>query len=158
MSWKKELRHLLPALGHRNWVVIADAAFPQQCSAGVRVIVADEPLLNVLADAVEILKEAKHVRPVAVLDAELEHLTDTTCPGVNALRATLKLALAAVETESVLHEELLVTLAEAAKTYTMLVIKTTCRIPYTSVFFRLECGYWGPEQERTLRETMAAYN
>jgi hypothetical protein len=32
-----------------------------------------------------------------------------------------------------------------------LIIKTELTIPYTSVFFELECGYWNAEAEERLR-------
>jgi hypothetical protein len=34
------------------------------------------------------------------------------------------------------------------------VLKTRMTIPYTSVFLRLDCGYWSDEQEKRLREKM----
>ncbi len=155
MNWKNELREILPALGHRNWILIADAAYPQQSAAGVKVIVTDHSLPHVLRDTVEILGKMKHVKPVAVLDAELGFLSDDMAPGVEALRTELDGILAGVDRELVLHEELLGSLSEAAKSYSMLVIKTPCVIPYTTVFLRLECGYWGAAQEAGLRAKMA---
>jgi len=34
-------------------------------------------------------------------------------------------------------------------------LKTNMTIPYTSVFFELDCGYWHPGAEERLREAMA---
>ena len=34
-GWKSFLRQELPILGHRNWIVIADSAYPAQNSAGI---------------------------------------------------------------------------------------------------------------------------
>ena len=31
-------------------------------------------------------------------------------------------------------------------------------IPYTSIFFELDCGYWSAEAEQRLREAIAAAN
>jgi len=36
----------------------------------------------------------------------------------------------------------------------VLVIKTDMTIPYTSVFFELDCGYWDSDAEKRLREGM----
>ena len=36
----------------------------------------------------------------------------------------------------------------------MLIIKTPMTLPYTSVFFQLECGYWNAESEQQLRDAM----
>jgi hypothetical protein len=45
---------------------------------------------------------------------------------------------------------------EAGKQYRVLVLKTTMTIPYSSVFIRLDCKYWGAEDEKRLRAKMAA--
>jgi hypothetical protein len=36
----------------------------------------------------------------------------------------------------------------------VLILKTNLRLPYTSVFIELDCGYWSPEAERRLRDKM----
>jgi hypothetical protein len=35
--------------------------------------------------------------------------------------------------------------------FSILIIKSTMTIPYTSVFIELDCGYWDGEREATLR-------
>ena len=45
---------------------------------------------------------------------------------------------------------------EAGKTFRILFIKTTVKIPYTSVYMRLDCGYMSDEVERKIRTAMAA--
>jgi len=55
------------------------------------------------------------------------------------------------------NEEIISKLDEAGKTFHILVLKTTLTIPYTSVFIRLECGYWGADAEKRLREAMASH-
>jgi hypothetical protein len=37
-----------------------------------------------------------------------------------------------------------------------LIVKTDMTIPYTSVFFELDCGYWNAEAEQRLRQAMLA--
>lgn len=53
-----------------------------------------------------------------------------------------------------LHEEIIRRLDETAKLYNILIIKTDFTVPYTTVFFQLDCAYWGPEDEADLREQM----
>ena len=36
----------LPGLGHRNWIVVADSAYPMQISAGVETITVNADQLN----------------------------------------------------------------------------------------------------------------
>ena len=57
--------------------------------------------------------------------------------------------------QSLPHEEIISKLDEAGKTFHILVLKSRLTIPYTSVFIRLECGYWSADAEKRLREAMA---
>jgi len=43
-----------------------------------------------------------------------------------------------------------------AQIFRALIIKTGLTIPYTSIFFELDCGYWSAEAEQRLRQSMAA--
>jgi hypothetical protein len=40
--------------------------------------------------------------------------------------------------------------------FRILIVKTDMIIPYTSVFFELDCGYWNAEAEGRLRGSMKA--
>ena len=53
-----------------------------------------------------------------------------------------------------MHEDIIKELDEAAELFNILILKTDLAIPYTSVFFRLECGYWDSKSEEDLRSTM----
>jgi hypothetical protein len=52
------------------------------------------------------------------------------------------------------HEQIIDKLDHSAQTFRILIIKTEFTIPYTSVFFELDCGYWNAEAERNLREAI----
>jgi hypothetical protein len=54
------------------------------------------------------------------------------------------------------HEQIIARLDQTAQVFRMLIIKTKLAIPYTSIFFELDCGYWTPEAEQRLRQAMAA--
>ena len=47
-------------------------------------------------------------------------------------------------------------LDESAVHFRVLVIKTRCTIPYSSVFLQLDCAYWSGDQESTLRKVMSS--
>jgi hypothetical protein len=34
-DWKQQLKDLLPLFGHRNWIVVADSAYPAQSRSGI---------------------------------------------------------------------------------------------------------------------------
>ncbi len=154
MTALEVLQAKLPALGHRNWVLVADAAYPEQCAPGIETVVTDEGLVETLRAVLQLVETSPHVRAVALLDLELNVLEETDLPGVEQIRDEIMSSLAFLNVEVQLHEEILNQMAAAATTYKVFVIKTPCTIPYTSVFLRLECGYWTSDQEARLREQL----
>ena len=52
------------------------------------------------------------------------------------------------------HEQIIQKLDQSARVFKILTIKTQMLIPYTSVFFELDCGYWNAEAEERLREAI----
>jgi hypothetical protein len=54
------------------------------------------------------------------------------------------------------HEEIIAKLDDCARLFRILILKTNLTIPYTSVFFELDCGYWSAEAEQRLRQAMRA--
>lgn len=151
ITWQDQFRAALPRLGHRNWIIVADAAYPQQAGTGVEVVVADVPLDDVLKYVLRAIEESGHVAPKVLLDRELSVLTDDLCPGVSALRASIRFETSPYTVSEADHEVVLEKLNMDTANYTVFVIKTNAQIPYTSVFLQLECGYWDKEREAMLR-------
>ena len=152
--WELRLLEELPALGHRNWIVVADSAYPAQISPGMEIVVSGEDHLAVLNKVLKAIDGSRHVRPRVYLDKELSFLGDDLAPGIEALRARLDGMLKGREVKPVLHEELIARLDQVAKTFRILMIKTNLALPYTSVFLELDCGYWPSESEQKLRQKM----
>lgn len=113
-----------------------------------------EDLLTVCAGVLDILKEARHVAPTIFTDLELKYLTEANTPGATAYRDQLNKILQHWPVETLLHEDIIAQLDQAGKTFRVLILKTTLTIPYTSVFLRLECGYWNSAGEHVLRAAM----
>jgi D-ribose pyranose/furanose isomerase RbsD len=153
-SWEDVFFDELPALGHRNWLVVADAAFPMQISPGMEVVVANEDHFVVLERVLKAISESGHVRPKIYLDQELAFVPEALAPGMNAVRKKLETMLAKYEVKPVLHEELIAKMDQIGKTFKILMIKTNMALPYTTVFMDLDCGYWSPENEAKMRELM----
>jgi len=153
-SWEAKFTTALPALGHRNWVVVADAAFPLQISPGMEVVVSGEDHFAVLDKVLKALGQSKHVRPKVYLDKELDFVPEELAPGMDACRKRLKGMLAAYGAKPVLHEELIARMDQVARTFRILMIKTNLTLPYTTVFFELDCGYWSPDAEAKMRQKM----
>jgi hypothetical protein len=153
-SWKEILESDLPVFGHRNWVVVADSAFPAYTRPGITVIATGEDHFKVLADVLQTIDSNPHIRPHIFLDRELDYVAETDAPGMDDCRNRLREALAGRDTRPILHQELIDELDEVAGTFRVLMLKTTLALPYTSVFFELDCGYWTEEGEARMREKM----
>ena len=70
-NWKEKLQKELPLLGHRNWIVVADSAYPLQTAPGIETIRADADQLTVVKEVLFQLSKSKHVQPAIWTDAEL---------------------------------------------------------------------------------------
>lgn len=153
-DWRARLNRELPLLGHRNWIAVVDSAYPLQTSVGIETVETNSEQLDVVRAVLDELSKVKHVRPVVFTDAELKVVPEGDAAGVTAYRGALDAMLRGRDRQSLPHEEIIGKLDEAGESFHVLVLKTKMEIPYTSVFLRLDCGYWSDEQERRLRERM----
>lgn len=156
-SWESRLAHLIPIFGHRNWIVIADAAYPAQSNPGIETLFTGCDHADVLAKVLGAIAASRHVRAKVYLDAELQLVSDADAPGVSALRSEISRQMAGQHTRSLAHEEIIARLDEAGKLFRVLILKSTLTIPYTSVFLELDCGYWKEEAEKRLRDVQAKH-
>ncbi len=152
--WREILFEDLPILGHRNWIVVADAAFPLQISPGMDVIVSGEDHFAVLDEVLKAVASSRHLRPKVYLDKELDFVSEELAPGIEDCRKKIKERLAGLDVQPVLHEELIARMDQTAKTFKILMIKTNLTLPYTTVFLDLDCGYWSPASEAKMRQAM----
>jgi hypothetical protein len=155
-TWQKILAERLPKYGHRNWILIADAAYPSQSRSGVETIATNEDQLKVLAEVLRVVRESKHVQVRVFVDEELAFVTEKDAPGISAYRKALHPLIGTAVIDTVLHDELISRIDDASKTFDVLILKTNMTIPYTSVFLELGCGYWTEDAEARLRQAMKA--
>ncbi|MCL2658926.1 MAG: hypothetical protein FWD64_00205 [Acidobacteriaceae bacterium] len=153
-GWQQKVKDELPLLGHRNWIVVVDSAYPLQTSAGIEVVDTGQDQLAVVDYVLAAIQESKHVRALAHTDAELAYVPESEAPGVERYRTQLKQRLQGIPTDSVLHQELIDRLNKTGESFHVLVLKTNMTVPYTSLFLQLDCKYWGADSEARLRETM----
>ena len=153
-DWKQELDRQLPLLGHRNWIVVVDSAYPLQVSPGIKMIYTGEKQIDVVRTVLDKVDQASHVRGKVFLDAELPFVSPDTVGGIDEYRRQLKRVLAKHVPASLPHENIIAALDEAGKTFRILILKTDLTMPYTSVFIRLDCGYWADDAENALREAI----
>jgi hypothetical protein len=105
--------------------------------------------------ALQAIGASRHVKPIVYTDEELKFVPEKDAPGVSAYRQELAHLTGSYEARSLPHEEIIAKLDDAAKTFRVLIIKTTMTIPYTSVFLNLDCAYWNADEESALRAAMA---
>jgi len=155
-NWVETLKARLPVYGHRNWIVVADSAYPAQSREGIETIVADADQLQVLGEVLSELSRSRHVTPIVYTDRELKFLEEKDALGISAYREQLGALLQNRNINVLPHEQIISKLDQVSQTFRVLIIKTNLALPYTSVFLQLDCAYWKPDAERRLRATMAA--
>lgn len=152
--WVSYFESILPSYGHRNWITIADSAYPAQIAPGIQVLYTGADHISILQRVLQIIAKAGHVIPIVYLDKELSYLDETLVPGIEEFKARLFAALNDIQPQSVSHIELIKRLNEAAAQYKVLVLKSNAKVPYTTVFMELGCKYWTDEQETKLQRKM----
>jgi hypothetical protein len=150
-DWVHTIEERMPLFGHRNWLVVADAAYPAQSRPGIETILSGESQQTTMETLLAHLRTCEHVRPIVHVDRELEFVDEKDAPGVGGYRQWLKTTLEGLTVNSAPHEEIIAKLDLAAQMFSILIIKSTMTIPYTSVFIELDCGYWDAESEARLR-------
>lgn len=155
-TWKAKVAQTMPLLGHRNWILVVDSAYPLQTSAGVETVETNASQAEVVGYVLDVLNHSIHVRPDIYMDAELPFVPDQDAPGASAYREQIGRLLHGYKVQSQPHEQIIAQIDEAGKLFHVLVLKTNTAIPYTSVFIRLNCKYWSDDAEKRLRGKMSA--
>lgn len=147
--WDEQLSDMMPYLGHRNWIVIADMAYPLQSGAGITTLFADEPYTDVMNKVKGMIDNMPHVFAHVYNDRELAFISEKDMPGVDSLKVRMK-QICGDEAASLPHEDLIKRLDEAGKLYNVVIIKTPLTMAYTTTFFELDCKYWDAEKQAAL--------
>lgn len=155
-DWKAKVSEAMPLLGHRNWILIVDSAYPLQAAPGIETIETNGDQLEVVRHVLGEIDRSVHVRPVISLDTELPFVPEEDAPGATTYRTEIADLLHAYPVESLPHDRIIANIEEASRHFNVLVLKTKMTIPYTSVFIRLDCKYWSADAEKRLRTKMAA--
>jgi len=151
-NWETVLEEKLPLLGHRNWIVVTDMAYPLQSHDGITTLYTKEEFGQVVKQVSDMIKNAPHVFAHTYLDKEQEKLSEELARGWETYREQLGKALDLNEVKYLPHEELIHKLDEVSSLFEVVIIKTPLTLPYTSVFFELDCKYWDAEREALLRK------
>lgn len=153
-SWRAKVKQELPLLGHRNWIMIVDSAYPLQTSPGVETIETNEDLVEVTREVFRDLNTSIHVRPIVYMDAELPFVPEQDAPGVTRYRKEIRAVLQNRHIDAIPHEQIIEKIDETGKTFHVLILKTNLTVPYSSIFLQLNCKYWSDSAEENLRSAM----
>ncbi|KIA94796.1 hypothetical protein OC25_08900 [Pedobacter kyungheensis] len=153
-DWKTEFRKKLPLLGHRNWILVVDKAFPLQQSAGMEYIYAPEGMEAVLREVILGIKTAEHIKPIIYRDRELEFVKPLVGAKADQLIQSTQAILKGTAVNTMLHDSVFKQLDREAGLFKVLVIKTNETVPYSSTFIKLDCGYWDAAKEAAMRKEM----
>ena len=154
IGWQEEFQQKLPLLGHRNWVLVVDKAFPLQSANGMTIIYTGEQLPEVLEYVMGSISTSTHVKPIVFTDLEFAQITEDLAPGVDNLKKSIAVSLKNYPQNTLLHNDVFAKLDSASSLFEVLVLKTESTIPYSSVFIQLDCAYWSAEKEKMLRNKM----
>jgi hypothetical protein len=155
-SWQSHLKDELSLMGHRNWILIVDSAYPEQVGSGIETVETNADQLDVVRRVVTMIKGSIHLRPIIFMDAELPFVSDKKAPGISTYRTQMASVLHDYEVHSRLHQLLIDEVAKDGAQYHVLILKSQLSIPYSSVFIHLDCKYWSAEDERELRAAMSS--
>jgi hypothetical protein len=155
-EWQSKVNQDIPMLGHRNWILVVDSAYPLQSSPGVETVETNADQLEVIKFVLGAIDKSTHVRPDIFMDAELPYVQEEDAPGTTVYRDAIAKLLDGQNVGSELHEKLIADVDDAGRVVNVLVLKTRSVIPYSSLFIRLNCKYWGDDAEERLRAKMPA--
>lgn len=150
--WHNAVKQQIGQLGYRNWIVIAEASFPAQNRPGVHQITATGDVPEVLDYVLKSLEQSENVRPQLYVTRELRSVENDFAPGIDDHRKRVQSAFHGHETTELDQQSLLTLLADANRSFDVLVIRTNTALPYTSVFLELQPAYWDADSEGRLRD------
>lgn len=131
--WRAILAERLNIYGHRNWIVIADSAYPLQSSPGIETILSSENQVETVRHVFAALARTPHLRPIVHIDRELQYVTDEDAPGIGAYRQLVtgifESSLPDQKPEAQFHEQIIRQLDEAPALSTSWSSKPTWRSP-----------------------------
>ena len=153
-KWRDDISVQANQLGYGNWIVITEASFPSYKQMGTRHLTVDRPIPEILDQVMRSLEKTEYVRPKIYLPIELDVMEDDFSPGIDAYRNELKRAFHGYEVTRAEQESLRILVYDDQRSLDVLVIRSNTALPYSSVFMKLEPGYWDGASESRLRRRM----
>ena len=87
-AWRSRLAEQLPLLGHRNWIVVADSAYPLQTAPGIETIYVNADQLEVVKGVIAELAKTRHVKPTIYTDAEMKSVAEKNAESASSAKSS----------------------------------------------------------------------
>lgn len=150
--WAGVVSREIDALGIRNWIIIAESSFPMVSRRGVRTVVVDAEIPELVDFVVNDLERSENVTPSFNTARELPFVDNDRAPGIDQFRQELKTALHGHPVRELDHRSLSLLAHSEASRFAVLVLKSRTSLPYSNVFIELDSGYWDRDSEDELRD------
>ncbi len=154
--WGEVVSREVNALGIQNWIIVAESSFPVVSRRGVRTLVVDAEIPQVVDYVVNELEKSETVKPSFSMARELPFVKNDRAPGIDEFRDLLRASLHGHEVREMEHRSLSLLAHSDSASYAVLVLKTKSALPYSNVFIELDSGYWDRESEDHLRRDMTS--
>jgi hypothetical protein len=79
-SWESHFQRLWPLYGHRNWIVVADSAYPAQSNPGIETLFTGGDHSEVFGKVLVGVGASRHVRANVYIDAEQKQVAGMALP------------------------------------------------------------------------------
>lgn len=145
--------HLLE-LGARNWIVVADPAFPLPAGATVQCVTVPADSIETFRQVLDLLEIEGAVVPRIWTSHELTVVPENRAPGIRKHRKELEKLLIGRFHYEVNSRVIDMQLSQAAKEFRVLYIRTSTRLPYSSIAIELDSGYWNSDAETEVQERL----
>ena len=128
-DWNVELARSLPLLGHRNFIVIADSAYPLQSNPGIKTIYTRENQIDVVKAVLAAVDKAPHVNGTVFLDQELSFVPEEYARGIGNYRQSLDKIMAGRPVQHLPHMDIIRKLDASSELFNVLILKTDLTLP-----------------------------
>ena len=145
--------HLLE-LGARNWIVVADPAYPLPAGATVQCVTVPANSIATFREVLDLLELEGAVIPRIWTSFELSAVPETRAPGIKRYRKELERLLQGRFHYEVNARVVDMQLCQAAKDFRVLYIRTSTRLPYSAIAIELDSGYWNADAEAEVQERL----
>lgn len=144
----------LQQLGARNWVVIADPTYPIPAGLGAITMAVSSGSADTFREVLDILELQASLTPRIWVNNEMDVVTEDMAPGIKEFRKEVNSLLSGRFCYRLDERIISMQLAEAAKDFRVLFIKTGTRLPYSTIAIELDSGYWSSDSEAEIRSRM----